>query len=354
MGKKLIYNPLSGEFDIVNTDNQELILVQSVDLLDEGTTTLLRVPLGKRFLATGMTVVTTSLSETIADPIIVSLGDNAADYDNIVDTTTLTGLTDQDQQATLYSKIGAKVCETYSTNTITGVSITDSEVVQVFSITFNSVPDAGSWSITYSGVDWNLDFDSTSAEIQTVLRGLVGNECPNLTVTGNYTDGFIITMAGPLVGIVAGSIMDVPGTHTLTTSGVPVVVTVLETVPFTPQEQTITFDFDPNFGTFKLGFNTEETVALNYDASASDVQAALRAITGLANVTVAAPDLTSFVVTFTGYATQSVLISPVLISVEDSTLSIIGWNDITFNCSHCPAIDTALADVTLYGYYLTI
>lgn len=86
--------------------------------------------------------------------------------------------------------------------------------------------------------------------------------------------------------------------------------------------QSFVFNNVPDDGDFKLKFGTLETGVLNFDASAAQIQTALRLLSGFGSVTVTA--ITSgFKIIFSG-----VSISPDLGQLEDSTL-VFGVDPVT-------------------------
>lgn len=93
-------------------------------------------------------------------------------------------------------------------------------------ITFDSVPDSGSWTITYKGVDSPLmDKDS---DVQSELRQIAGLE--DVEVTGDYSTGFQVTFAGsagsqpqPLLVISSNTLED--------SSAAAITIDVVETTP---------------------------------------------------------------------------------------------------------------------------
>jgi len=64
--------------------------------------------------------------------------------------------------------------------------------------------------------------------------------------------------------------------------------------------QNIEFSITPTGGTFTLKYNTEETAALNYNASNTDIQTALNNLSSLSGVAVTGSIAADFVVTFSG------------------------------------------------------
>ena len=90
-------------------------------------------------------------------------------------------------------------------------------------ISFDAVPDAGSFVVTYDGNDSAaIAHDDDAAAIQAILRNVEGLEQVN--VTGTYAAGFTIELDG-----VYGDISNlVTGTNTLTASAVAVNITVTE------------------------------------------------------------------------------------------------------------------------------
>lgn len=80
------------------------------------------------------------------------------------------------------------------------------------------------------------------------------------------------------------------------------------------QQQQIVFVGSVSSGTYKLTYNGNESAALSHTDSASAVQVALRALTGLSSVTVTGSLAGSFIVTMTG------LDNPQKLSVTSNTL----------------------------------
>lgn len=82
-------------------------------------------------------------------------------------------------------------------------------VNEIQTITFSAVPDAGSFTLNFDGeitdpIDWN----DVAADVETALENLVN--ISSVTVTGNFTSGFVITFDGsdgskPQVALEVGS-----------------------------------------------------------------------------------------------------------------------------------------------------
>jgi len=73
--------------------------------------------------------------------------------------------------------------------------------------------------------------------------------------------------------------------------------------------QTLTFSAEPTDGAFEIEFNGNTTSSLSWDASASDVQTALRALPGLSQCTVTG-SIASELLTITGIYGSSLIIIP--------------------------------------------
>lgn len=83
---------------------------------------------------------------------------------------------------------------------------------QIQNLTFSSVPTSGEWKLTYNGIDSaNFNFDADASGVQSSIRLVTGLEA--VTVSGDYTDGFVFTMYGiqnplPLTASNGGSPLD--------------------------------------------------------------------------------------------------------------------------------------------------
>lgn len=90
-------------------------------------------------------------------------------------------------------------------------------------------------------------------------------------------------------------------------------------MPQTPT-QDVTFSPAPSEGSFKLKYGISETVAINWDASASDVETALRGIEGLESVSVTGSiDSGALTVTFNGVPAPAEILAVVESSLDAET-----------------------------------
>lgn len=108
----------------------------------------------------------------------------------------------------------------------------------------------------------------------------------------------------------------------LTGGGSLVVIPVLANIAGVTAIQRIDFDTVATVGDFKLTYGGEDTAAISYDDDATDVQTALRALTGLSSVTVTGDFSAGFAITFTG------VVGPVaeLTWKENSLQDTDGWD----------------------------
>lgn len=96
----------------------------------------------------------------------------------------------------------------------------------VQTITFSAVPDAGQWSLTFDGETTStMAFNDVAGTVQTNLNAL--SNLSAVTVTGDYTAGFVVTFAGA-DGSQEQSALHYT-TNTLENTSVAVSITITET-----------------------------------------------------------------------------------------------------------------------------
>lgn len=75
-------------------------------------------------------------------------------------------------------------------------------------ITFSSVPTSGGFILTYDGDDTAvIAWDDVAADVQTALQAIT--PLAGVTVTGNYTNGFLVTFGGVESPLLLSSSLDV-------------------------------------------------------------------------------------------------------------------------------------------------
>jgi len=101
-------------------------------------------------------------------------------------------------------------------------------VDEVQTITFDTIPDEGSFTVSYDDDEIvSINYDDSSADFQAALRAL--DYLSEVTVIGNFTAGFVVTFAG-IDGKQEQPIL-IEETNTLKTSSVAVTITITETTP---------------------------------------------------------------------------------------------------------------------------
>lgn len=97
---------------------------------------------------------------------------------------------------------------------------------QNFTITPNTAPDAGTWTITYDGQTTSaLQFDAAAADIQAALEALSNIGASNVLVAGTLATTVVITFVGSMMRV------DTPAptaTSSLTASAVAVTLDVTD------------------------------------------------------------------------------------------------------------------------------
>jgi len=150
---------------------------------------------------------------------------------------------------------------------------------EIQEIEFSQLPDEGEFVLVHDGNETTrLAHDVDAAGVESALEALAS--ITDVTVTGNVTDGFVIEFTGvdqkqPHTQIIAG-----------TNAGIDAV-------------QHLDFDAVPDEGTFRLDFDGQITSAISWNEGATEVKAALEALSNLESVSVSGNYTSGFDITFT-------------------------------------------------------
>jgi len=152
-------------------------------------------------------------------------------------------------------------------------------VDEVQTIGFASVPTSGFWRL-HLGSEFTLDlpYNANATSVQTALNAL--NALSNMSVSGNYSIGFTVTFAGA-DGKKPQALLSVSNAGR-------------------NEKQKILFSIAPDFGTWRIDYNGDKTSYLLHNASNTDVQTALNALTSLSGVVVSGDYSSGFAVEFAG------------------------------------------------------
>lgn len=205
---------------------------------------------------------------------------------------------------------------------------------EVQTISFDSVPTDGNWSLTFDDKTTTLLSEATTAsELEDALEALDSIAIGNVTVTGNFTDGFVVTFVSAL-GLQDVSLIEVAQNELSIDQAVVVTPsTVQEGGGGNDEVQRIDFDFAPDAGQWKIEFDGEETDILSSGETSQTVETALESLSniGSGNIEVTGDFSNGFILNFTGTLANTdvaeVTISfntltidqPVDISVEETT-----------------------------------
>lgn len=157
--------------------------------------------------------------------------------------------------------------------------------VQTVTITRN--PTGGTFTLTYSGQTTGaIAFDATAATVATALKALSNIGDSDVTVTGPAGGPWVVTFVGALgetnVAQMTGNGASLTGVYN--------------------EIQLVTITGAPTGGTFTLTWSGQTTSALAFNASAAQVQAALRLLSNIngANVNVTGDAGGPYTVEFVG------------------------------------------------------
>ena len=194
-----------------------------------------------------------------------------------------------------------------STTTPGATGINEIQYVQVGN---GSAPRSGTFTLTFNGYTTTaLNFNATAAQTEAALEALTSISAGNVDVTKPDATYFIVTFQGALHSANQATITG-DSNALVVQLPIPTIATPTPGVAGVNEVQSISMS--PTVatgGTYTLTFGAEETAAINYNANASQVQAALEALTGIAvaDVVVAGGPLTSgaFTLTFGGLLANS-------------------------------------------------
>ena len=186
--------------------------------------------------------------------------------------------------------------------------------VQTLSIT--GTPTGGTFTLAFGGqTTAAIPYNATAAQVQAALVALSSIGAGNVVCTGGPLPGtnVVITFTGTLAFQPQTKIA--AGTNGLTGGTTPApAVAHTTTGALASDVQTLSITGTPTGGTFTLAFGGQTTAAIPYNATATQVQAALVALSsiGAGNVTCTGGPLpgASVVITFTGalgFAAQPVI-----------------------------------------------
>lgn len=166
-------------------------------------------------------------------------------------------------------------------------------------LTFQDIPDAGSFKLIHNGnTTTALAYNAAAIDVQNALNALPSLSA--VTVAGNFATGFVITFAGA-DGAQNQELLQVTDNSLVTIGSVLLsAITVRTGGPGVNELQKLLFDQIPVSGQFTLDFNGQVTSSLAYNATALDIQNALNALSNLSGVIVTGNYASGFIVEFAG------------------------------------------------------
>lgn len=175
---------------------------------------------------------------------------------------------------------------------------------EVQTITVNSAPTGGTFTVTFSGQTTAANaYNVAAATLQTNLEALstvgVGNIAVTRAGSGTLASPYVYTCTfqGTLAGVDVSAMT--ASAASLTGSAVSV-ATSQGAVAAVNEVQTIELTSSPTSGTFTLTFDGQTTAALDFDATAAEIDTALEALSniGAGDITCVGPDGGPWTVTF--------------------------------------------------------
>lgn len=159
---------------------------------------------------------------------------------------------------------------------------------EVQTVAISGTPTAGTWRIHWNGYTTDLlDYNASTSAVQSALRAIPGLSAITVTSTGTgvdltHTVTFLgVTSDPPLMTVTDNT---TGGAHAITVALVTAFVATAWSQRV--EEQTITMGGTISSGTYTLTYGTATTANINWNDTASTVQTRLRALSGLASVTV--------------------------------------------------------------------
>ncbi len=140
-------------------------------------------------------------------------------------------------------------------------------VNEVQHVAFNRVPTGGTWTLSKGPNTAALGYNDNAGTIQAALEALASIGANNVTVAGDYTAGFTITLIGALAAMPVGLLV-------LTSA-------LVDSTAASNAIQAINFDQPPTAGTFKVAFIGEPTGDLGFDVTATQLKSALNLLSDI-------------------------------------------------------------------------
>lgn len=150
---------------------------------------------------------------------------------------------------------------------------------EVQTISFDSVPDSGTWRI-FQGLEYTpeLSYNANNTVIQSAINSL--SNLSTVVVSGSYSSGLVFTF------------QDADGKK-------PQVALAVSNSGQN-SKQKITFSLLPDFGTWRLDYNGDKTSYLQFNASTTQIQTALNALSGVTGALVTGDYASGLFVEFAG------------------------------------------------------
>lgn len=101
-------------------------------------------------------------------------------------------------------------------------------------VTFGSTPTQGGFHLTYGVTDTAaIAYNDTNADVETALQAISGLE--NVTVTGNFTSGFLITFIGVNAPTILSYGMETPALQNVSNQNVVITIAFSDSVAWSPK-----------------------------------------------------------------------------------------------------------------------